>query len=128
MGASEQSNQTPDPSPGQNGYIASVDLGTTTLRCLIYDKNVRVCGKAEEKVSNERCTVKKYRSAVFYMQYVHYTDMFDLLGCLYSHAWIQLRFSWLNFMYCNMTAARTGKPNNTKAKFTCCCLELWHLS
>ncbi|XP_071518748.1 glycerol kinase 5 isoform X2 [Panulirus ornatus] len=52
MGASEQSNQTPDPSPGQEAcYIASLDLGTTTLRCFIYDKNARVCGKAEEKVT-----------------------------------------------------------------------------
>ncbi|XP_042205377.1 putative glycerol kinase 5 isoform X2 [Homarus americanus] len=52
MGTSEQSNQTPDPSPGQESrYIASLDLGTTTLRCFIYDANVRICGKAEEKVT-----------------------------------------------------------------------------
>ncbi|XP_047468495.1 putative glycerol kinase 5 [Penaeus chinensis] len=52
MGASEQSNQTPDPSPGQEAcYIASLDLGTTTLRCFIYDKFMRVCGRAEEKVT-----------------------------------------------------------------------------
>ncbi|XP_069993335.1 glycerol kinase 5 isoform X3 [Penaeus vannamei] len=52
MGASEQSNQTPDPTPGQEAcYIASLDLGTTTLRCYIYDKTLRVCGKAEEKVT-----------------------------------------------------------------------------
>ncbi|XP_069166062.1 glycerol kinase 5 isoform X2 [Procambarus clarkii] len=52
MGASELSNQTPDPSPGQEArYIASLDLGTTTLRCFIYDTNAHVCGKAEEKVT-----------------------------------------------------------------------------
>ncbi|XP_069946675.1 glycerol kinase 5 isoform X1 [Cherax quadricarinatus] len=52
MGASELSNQTPDPSPGHEAcYIASLDLGTTTLRCFIYDTNVRVLGKAEEKVT-----------------------------------------------------------------------------
>ncbi|XP_037776632.1 putative glycerol kinase 5 [Penaeus monodon] len=52
MGASEQSNQTPDPTPGQEAcYIASLDLGTTTLRCFVYDKAMRVCGRAEEKVT-----------------------------------------------------------------------------
>ncbi|KAK7070653.1 putative glycerol kinase 5 [Halocaridina rubra] len=32
-------------------YIASVDLGTTTIRCFIYTQNVEVVGRAEEKVS-----------------------------------------------------------------------------
>lgn len=52
MGASEQSNQTPDPSPSREAqYIASLDLGTTTLRCFIYNSQARVCGRAEEKAS-----------------------------------------------------------------------------
>lgn len=53
MGASEQSNQTPDPSPSQEAqYIASLDVGTTTLRCFIYNSQARVCGRAEEKASS----------------------------------------------------------------------------
>lgn len=52
MGASEQSNQTPDPSPNQEAqYIASIDVGTTTLRCFIYNSQARLCGRAEEKAS-----------------------------------------------------------------------------
>lgn len=52
MGASEQSNQTPDPSPCREAqYIASVDVGTTILRCFIYNSQARLCGRAEEKVT-----------------------------------------------------------------------------
>lgn len=52
MGASEQSNQTPDPSPSRDAqYIASLDVGTTTLRCFIYNSQARLCGRAEEKAS-----------------------------------------------------------------------------
>lgn len=31
-------------------YIAALDIGTTSLRCFIYDSNVRICGVASEKV------------------------------------------------------------------------------
>ncbi|KAK8380201.1 hypothetical protein O3P69_016676 [Scylla paramamosain] len=52
MGASEQSNHTPDPSPNCDAqYIASLDLGTTTLRCFIYNRKAQLCGRAEEKVT-----------------------------------------------------------------------------
>lgn len=32
-------------------YIAALDIGTTSIRCFIYDTNVQVKGKACEKVS-----------------------------------------------------------------------------
>lgn len=52
MGASEQSNQTPEPSPSPGAqYIASIDVGTTTIRCFIYNNQARLCGGAEEKAS-----------------------------------------------------------------------------
>ncbi|XP_042855882.1 putative glycerol kinase 5 isoform X2 [Penaeus japonicus] len=52
MGASEQSNQTPDPTPGQEAcHIASLDLGTTTLKCFIYNRGMDISGSAEEKVT-----------------------------------------------------------------------------
>lgn len=31
-------------------YIAALDIGTTSIRCFIYDTNVQIKGKAFEKV------------------------------------------------------------------------------
>lgn len=31
-------------------YVAALDVGTTTIRCYIYDKNVQICGSASENV------------------------------------------------------------------------------
>lgn len=31
-------------------YIAALDVGTTLIRCFIYDSNVTICGLASEKV------------------------------------------------------------------------------
>lgn len=33
-------------------YIAALDVGTTTIRCFIYDNNVQIVGKASDKVNN----------------------------------------------------------------------------
>lgn len=35
----------------QRKYIAALDIGTTSLRCFIYDNNVQLIGKASDKVS-----------------------------------------------------------------------------
>ncbi|KAG0707413.1 putative glycerol kinase 5 [Chionoecetes opilio] len=52
MGASKHSNQSPDPLPScEAQYIASLDLGTTTIRCFIYNKQAKICGRAQEKAS-----------------------------------------------------------------------------
>lgn len=32
-------------------YIAALDVGTTTVRCFIYDNNVQIVGKASDKVN-----------------------------------------------------------------------------
>lgn len=37
--------------PQKGKYIASLDLGTTTIRCFIYNERVEICGKAEQKVT-----------------------------------------------------------------------------
>ncbi|XP_064101888.1 putative glycerol kinase 5 isoform X2 [Macrobrachium nipponense] len=39
------------PKPQKGRYIASLDLGTTTIRCFIYNERVEVYGKAEQKVT-----------------------------------------------------------------------------
>lgn len=33
-------------------FIAALDIGTTSLRCFIYDNNVQIIGKASDKVSD----------------------------------------------------------------------------
>ena len=35
---------------GRKNYIASLDVGTTIVRCLIFDKNAKIKTQAEEKV------------------------------------------------------------------------------
>lgn len=32
-------------------FVAALDVGTTTIRCYIYDKNVQIRGTASEKVN-----------------------------------------------------------------------------
>ncbi|XP_068213774.1 putative glycerol kinase 5 isoform X2 [Palaemon carinicauda] len=52
MGRPESFRENVETSSPQTGrYIASLDLGTTTIRCFIYNERVEVCGKAEEKVT-----------------------------------------------------------------------------
>lgn len=33
-------------------YIAALDIGTTSVRCFVYNSNVQICGVASEKVWN----------------------------------------------------------------------------
>ena len=35
---------------GNVRYIAALDVGTTTVRCIIYDSNVQICGSANAEV------------------------------------------------------------------------------
>lgn len=86
MGRSELSDLNTDPAPGHDpvpgldpttneddddrGYVASLDLGTTTMRCLIYNKQAQVLGRAQEKVRQSITTVQ-YRE--FKILYVNFT-------------------------------------------------------
>lgn len=36
---------------GKSKYIAALDIGTTTVRCYIFDSNVQIVGLATEQVT-----------------------------------------------------------------------------
>ncbi|KAK4288770.1 hypothetical protein Pmani_038223 [Petrolisthes manimaculis] len=40
-----------DEGEGGGGYVASLDLGTTTMRCLVYNRRAEVVGRAQEKIN-----------------------------------------------------------------------------
>uniref|UniRef100_A0A6A7FPS1 Glycerol kinase 5 n=1 Tax=Hirondellea gigas TaxID=1518452 RepID=A0A6A7FPS1_9CRUS len=46
----QSTNRTQSTSNVEKKYIASLDLGTTTVRCFIFNKRGRICARAEEKV------------------------------------------------------------------------------
>lgn len=52
-------------------YIAALDIGTTSIRCFIYDTSVQIIGKACEKVSYFRNTIlySSFEVNVIYSSY-----------------------------------------------------------
>lgn len=47
-------------------YIAALDIGTTSLRCFIYDNNVEIIGKASDKVSRPIIQMTTDKDNVFF--------------------------------------------------------------
>lgn len=66
---------------GKSKYIAALDIGTTTIRCYIFDSNVQIVGIANEQVNNVPCkivfnSVCLYKKKMYYSQAVYNTMFF----------------------------------------------------